>query len=86
VVLILGGAGRILGPVLGSMIFWSIIQFTDNFLREAINEGYIPESVMTTTQSAAVRFMLVGLALILLLIFRPQGILGDRKEIALDGR
>jgi branched-chain amino acid transport system permease protein len=86
VVLILGGAGRILGPVLGAMIFWAIIQFTDNFLREAITEGYIPQSVMTTTQSAAVRFMLVGLALILLLIFRPQGILGDRKEIALDGR
>jgi branched-chain amino acid transport system permease protein len=86
VVLILGGAGRILGPVLGSMIFWAIIQFTDNFLREAITEGYIPQSVMTTTQSAAVRFMLVGLALVLLLIFRPQGILGDRKEIALDGR
>jgi branched-chain amino acid transport system permease protein len=28
--------------------------------------------------------MLVGLGLILLLIFRPQGILGDRREIALQ--
>ena len=31
-------------------------------------------------------FMLVGLTLMLLMIFRPQGIFGDRKEIALDAR
>jgi branched-chain amino acid transport system permease protein len=85
-VLILGGAGRIMGPILGAMIFWALIQFTDNFLREAIATGYIPESVMTTTQSASVRFMLVGVALMALMIFRPQGILGDRKEVALDVR
>jgi branched-chain amino acid transport system permease protein len=30
--------------------------------------------------------MLVGLALMVLMIFRPQGIFGDRKEIALDAR
>jgi branched-chain amino acid transport system permease protein len=30
--------------------------------------------------------MLVGVALLLLLVYRPQGILGDRKEIALDAR
>jgi ABC-type branched-subunit amino acid transport system permease subunit len=30
--------------------------------------------------------MLVGLGLMLLMIFRPQGIFGDRKEIALDAR
>ena len=30
--------------------------------------------------------MLVGLALMLLMIYRPQGIFGDRKEIALDAR
>ena len=41
---------------------------------------------MDTNQVGAVRFMLVGLALLLLLVFRPQGIFGDRKEIALDAR
>jgi neutral amino acid transport system permease protein len=30
--------------------------------------------------------MIVGAALMLLMIFRPQGILGDRKELALDAR
>jgi ABC-type branched-subunit amino acid transport system permease subunit len=32
------------------------------------------------------RFILVGLSLMLLMIYRPQGILGDRKELALDAR
>jgi neutral amino acid transport system permease protein len=30
--------------------------------------------------------MLVGLLLMLLMIFRPQGIFGDRRELALDAR
>jgi branched-chain amino acid transport system permease protein len=30
--------------------------------------------------------MIVGLLLMLLMIFRPQGIFGDRREIALDAR
>ena len=41
---------------------------------------------MTTTQSSLVRYIIIGLALMLLMIFRPQGIFGDRKEIAIDGR
>ena len=32
---------------------------------------------------AALRFMLVGLLLILLMAFRPQGILGNRREMVL---
>jgi branched-chain amino acid transport system permease protein len=30
--------------------------------------------------------MIVGLTLMLLMIFRPQGILGDKREIAIDAR
>ena len=37
---------------------------------------------MTDAQAGAVRFIIVGIALMLLMVFRPQGILGDRKEIA----
>jgi branched-chain amino acid transport system permease protein len=33
-----------------------------------------------------VRFIIMGLALIALMVFRPQGIFGDRREIAIDGR
>ena len=85
-VLLLGGAARVLGPVVGSIIFWVVLSLTDGLLRGAIGAGLIPEGLMSTTQVGQVRFMLVGLALMLLMIFRPQGIFGDRRELAIDAR
>ncbi len=46
----------------------------------------IPASVMTDTQASLIRYILMGLGLMLLMIYRPQGIFGDRREIALDDR
>ncbi len=85
-ILILGGAARVGGPVVGAMIFWVILSLSDNILNEAIDAGYISKSIITTTQVGQFRFMIVGLLLMLLMIFRPQGIFGDRREIALDAR
>lgn len=86
VALILGGAARVLGPVIGAMILWGVLSFTDAFLREGIAEGLIPEAVIDGTQVGEVRFMLIGLTLALLAAFRPQGIFGNRNEMALDDR
>jgi neutral amino acid transport system permease protein len=85
-VLLLGGAARVLGPVVGAAIFWLVLSLTDNVLNQAIDAGYISTSIMSSNQVGQVRFILVGLVLMLLMIFRPQGIFGDRKELALDGR
>ena len=85
-VLILGGAARVASPVVGAMIFWVVLSFTDNILAEAVSADYIPSNVLSTSEVGQVRFMLVGLALMLLMIYRPQGIFGDRREIALDAR
>lgn len=85
-VLILGGAARVFGPVVGAMIFWVVLSLTDNVLNEAIDAGYVSTSVINNTQVGQFRFMLVGLLLMILMIFRPQGIFGDRREIAIDGR
>ena len=85
-VLLLGGAARVLGPVVGAMIFWAVLSLTDNVLAQMIQGGYMPTWLMTDTQAGQVRFMLVGLALMLLMIFRPQGIFGDRRELAIDAR
>jgi branched-chain amino acid transport system permease protein len=84
--LILGGMARIWGPVVGSMIFWAIISFTGGITNELVNNEIIPESIMDSNQAGNVRFMLVGIGLMLLLIFRPQGLFGDRREIALQDR
>ncbi|MDP9792051.1 branched-chain amino acid transport system permease protein [Catenuloplanes nepalensis] len=85
-ILILGGAARVFGPVVGSMIFWFLIVFVDALLIELINVGAISTSIMDTTQAGSVRYILVGLGLMVLLIFRPQGIFGDKKEVMLDAR
>jgi branched-chain amino acid transport system permease protein len=85
-VLILGGAARVLGPVVGAMIFWMVLSLTDNLLNQAVDNGVIPTSIMNNTQVGQVRFMLVGIALMLLMIYRPQGIFGDKRELALDVR
>ena len=83
---IMGGLGRVGGPVIGSMIFWAILAFTDNILRQAVGEEYIPDSLMDSVQIGQMRFILVGLLLIALMVFRPQGIFGDKREIAIDVR
>jgi neutral amino acid transport system permease protein len=84
--LILGGAARVLGPVIGSMILLFILQFADTALRLLISNGIIPEDLLSSTDVAQIRFILVGIGLMLLLIFRPQGIFGDRREVMLDAR
>ena len=84
--LILGGAARVLGPVIGAMLLLFLVQFADTGLRTLISKGVIPEGLLTATDVAAIRFVLVGLGLMLLLVFRPQGIFGDRREVMLDAR
>jgi neutral amino acid transport system permease protein len=84
--MILGGAGRVLGPVIGAIIFSSFFTFLENTLFQAVRAGVIPENVMNSNQVGVMRFILVGVLLMALMIFRPQGIFGDKKELALDAR
>jgi len=85
-VLLLGGAARVFGPVVGAAIFWVVLSLTDNVLRGMIRIGAMPDWLMTEIQAGAVRYILVGVALMLLMVYRPQGIFGDRRELALDAR
>lgn len=85
-ILILGGAARVFGPVVGAMIFWFVLQLLATTLEAGIRADYFPFSMMSTNQVGPVRFMLVGLILILLLVFRPQGIFGNRRELVFDVR
>ncbi len=86
--LILGGAARVLGPVVGAVLFWGVLSFIGGVLSRLASgdDPIISPDLMNSDQVSNVRFMLVGLVLMLLMIFRPQGIFGDRKEVALDAR
>ena len=59
---------------------------SESLLRELVEDDKLPDWLITLPQVFQVRFMLVGLALMLLMVFRPQGIFGDRREMALDDR
>lgn len=85
-IVILGGAARVLGPVIGAALFWTLLSLTDNILAQAKSAGYPPFESLSSTQFGPIRVMLVGLGLMALMIFRPQGLFGDRREIALDAR
>jgi ABC-type branched-subunit amino acid transport system permease subunit len=77
--LLLGGAATIFGPVLGAVLFWVVRAFLSNLLPALVEIGWLP--FLTTEQSQMLVFVLVGVALMLLVIFRPQGILGSKKEL-----
>lgn len=74
--LLLGGAATIFGPVLGSVIFYT----ARIFIKNAAN-AYVPDSIMNSQQTEQFSFIVVGVALMLLVIFRPQGILGNKREL-----
>ncbi|MEI3846890.1 MULTISPECIES: branched-chain amino acid ABC transporter permease [unclassified Microbacterium] len=77
-ILLLGGAATVFGPAVGSVIFWVIMAFLDNVLPALASEGILP---MTPIQAGILRFILVGVALMLIVIFRPQGIFGNKREL-----
>jgi neutral amino acid transport system permease protein len=77
-ILLLGGAATVLGPSLGALIFWVVLALLGNLLPELAQAGILP---MTDIQAGTLRYILVGVALMLLVIFRPQGILGDKREM-----
>ena len=87
-ILILGGVGKVKGPIIGGIIFWFIIGISEGFLSEATKPGrhILPKWLVNNNNFGLLRFMIVGMGLALLVIFRPQGIFGDKREQAFDVR
>lgn len=83
-VLLLGGAATILGPIVGGMMFFALTTLTQGLLEGLVNIGWLP--FLSIPQVGQIRLLLVGLALMLLVIFRPQGVLGNKKETFFNAR
>ncbi len=77
--LLLGGAATIFGPILGGIIF-----FASRVLIKEVANAYVPDSIMSNSQTDQFSYIVVGVALMLLVIFRPQGILGDKRELRIN--
>ncbi|CAH0124668.1 MULTISPECIES: branched-chain amino acid ABC transporter permease [unclassified Microbacterium] len=77
-ILLLGGAATVFGPTLGAVLFWVVFAFLGGLLPEMARVGWLP---MTTNQADVVRYIVIGIVLMLIVIFRPQGILGNKREM-----
>jgi branched-chain amino acid transport system permease protein len=74
--LLLGGAATVFGPVLGSILF-----FVVRILVTGLADNTVPDSYLNTQQAGQFGWIVIGVALMLLVIFRPQGVMGDKREL-----
>lgn len=78
-IMLLGGAATIFGPLLGTIIFFAV-----RLVLTGIAGEFLPASVLNTQQTEQMAWVLIGISLMLLVIFRPQGILGNKKELSFN--
>ncbi|MEH2420300.1 MAG: branched-chain amino acid ABC transporter permease [Nostoc sp.] len=75
IIVILGGSGNNVGTILGAVIF---------FAYDALTREVLPRIVsLDEARLGAFRIMVIGLILMVLMIWRPQGILGKKEELTL---
>ena len=74
--LLLGGAATIFGPALGAILFYAA-----RIMIKGVANAYVPDHIMNGQQTEQFSFIVVGVALMLIVIFRPQGILGNKREL-----
>lgn len=78
--LLLGGAASVFGPMLGSILFWGAL-----VLVRGVTSAVIPNSVLSPAEIEPFALTMVGITLMLLIVFRPQGILGNKRELSFNG-
>ena len=71
-VLVLGGLASYTGVAIGAVLLWAMLEGT----------RYV-ELPISEEKAAALRFAIVGVVLIGLMAFRPQGMFGKREEMVL---
>jgi branched-chain amino acid transport system permease protein len=74
--MLLGGAATIFGPILGTIVFFAVRLFIQGGMRIIV-----PDEILNTQQTEQFSWIIVGVALMLLVIFRPQGMIGNKKEL-----
>ena len=75
IIIMVGGSGNNRGVLLGAILFQLF------FSGSRFVQGYLP---LEPTQVGALRVVVIGLALILLMMYRPEGILGKKEELSLE--
>jgi len=75
VMLIVGGKGNNLGAIVGAIVIWALWSASDSLINFIVTPDY-------QTQAAALRIIIVGMVLVLMLLFKPLGILPEKKHLS----
>lgn len=73
IILIIGGKSRVFGGLIGSLVTLLLFDF--------IIELYVPIPRSFAQVMPNLKMMLYGLTLILILMFKPSGLLGEKKRV-----
>lgn len=74
-IVVLGGAGTNPGTLIGSLIF---------FAYDSLTRFVLPQlNLVDDVRLGALRIMVIGLILMILMVWRPQGLLGNKDELTL---
>ena len=76
-IVILGGLGRVWSVPVGALVFGVIFAGTRFF-------DFPPFSYFDSADRAYLRLILIGLVIVVLVVLRPQGLLGRREELVLE--
>jgi branched-chain amino acid transport system permease protein len=81
VMLMFGGSGNNRGALLGAFVIWAVWTGTA-FLATALQPLLHAVSPELAQRSAYVRWMLVGILLLIIVLYRPQGIIREEKIVS----
>jgi len=73
--LIVGGSGNNRGALLGALVVWAIWTGSGALVTQLVPPSH-------AAQGAAVQVILIGLVLVLMLLFRPRGLIGEEAVVS----
>lgn len=73
--LTLGGTGNNKGAILGAFIIWALWSWSTFFITRIVPAGF-------ATRAPFIRYVLIGLILIVILLRRPKGLIGEERQVS----
>ena len=74
VMLMAGGSGNNKGAILGAYVIWGV------WIGTQLLTDYLPYTLKA--RAPYIRFLVIGVILELILVYRPQGLLGEEKKVS----
>ena len=73
--LIVGGSGNNRGAILGVLVVWGLWTASGYVISQVVPAGY-------QNQAGSVQAILIGLVIVLTLLFRPRGLIGEESVVS----